>query len=70
MEDVGRLIDEFGGSKALQDLTGLSKGRISQWRTENSIPRPWRLVLQAKRPDLFDDAGAVKTMPPVEDRAA
>lgn len=51
--DVADLIDRLGGSKAVQGITGLSKGRISQWRTENHIPRPWLKFLQSSRPELF-----------------
>lgn len=39
----------------MQQLTGLSKGRISQWRTENHIPRSWRLFLETAKPEIFAD---------------
>lgn len=56
MVNVGQIIDRLGGSKAVQALTGLTKGRISQWRTDNRIPTTWLRVLKAERPDIFLDA--------------
>jgi hypothetical protein len=47
------IIDRLGGSKEVQKLTGLSKGRISQWRTENHIPRPWRQFFESAHPKVF-----------------
>jgi hypothetical protein len=51
--DAHEIIEALGGTKAVQGLTGLSKGRISQMRTQNHIPRSWRLLFEEKRPDLF-----------------
>jgi hypothetical protein len=53
--NVGRVIDRLGGPKEVQALTGLSKGRISQWRTENHIPESWCRYLRAIRPEVFVD---------------
>lgn len=53
--DVGTIIDELGGNKAVMGMTGLTKGRISQWRTENHIPRAWRKFFAGRRPDLFPE---------------
>ncbi len=39
--DIENFIKDIGGRKVLIELTGLTKGRISQWVTENKIPRPW-----------------------------
>lgn len=39
--NVENFILEIGGRKLLIELTGLSKGRISQWVIENRIPRAW-----------------------------
>lgn len=51
--DAGEVIDRLGGSKTVQEMTGLSKGRISQWRTENHIPKPWLEFLRVKHPGVF-----------------
>jgi hypothetical protein len=51
--DVSNVIERLGGTKGVQQLTGLSKGRISQWRTENHIPRAWLMFLKNKRPSVF-----------------
>jgi hypothetical protein len=50
---AGDIIDRIGGPKAVMGLTKLSKGRISQWRTENHIPRVWLLYLKEKKPSAF-----------------
>lgn len=50
--DARQAVDELGGRRAVQDLTGLTRGRIHQWVTWNRIPRPWVLFLKEKRPDL------------------
>ena len=39
--NVEKFILDIGGRKFLIELTGLSKGRISQWVIENRIPRAW-----------------------------
>lgn len=46
--DTSAIIDRLGGNKAVIELTGLTKGRISQWRTENVIPRPWLMFFLEK----------------------
>lgn len=51
--DAADIIERLGGSKAVQALTGLTKGRISQWKTENHIPKSWKKFLQSIRPDVF-----------------
>jgi len=51
--DASTLINKLGGTSAVIEMTGLTKGRISQWRTENSIPKPWMMFFREKRPDIF-----------------
>ncbi len=60
---ASEIIDRLGGSKAVQELTGLSKGRVSQWRTQNRIPRSWELFLRSARPEVFVE-------PPVQGEVA
>lgn len=52
-QTAAEIIDACGGNKAVIELTGLTKGRISQWRTENHIPRPWLRYLQKAKPGAF-----------------
>lgn len=49
------VISRLGGTKEVRRLTGLSKGRISQWRIENRIPTPWEKFLRAYKPAAFDE---------------
>ncbi|MCA3186307.1 hypothetical protein [Cupriavidus sp.] len=48
------LISALGGTEALTAETGLSEGRISQWRTANYIPKPWVKFLRARFPTEVD----------------
>lgn len=50
--DTRELIDLLGGPSKVMEDTGLSKGRISQWATEDNIPRPWVKFYRLKRPDI------------------
>lgn len=50
--DTKKIIEAVGGRKAVMEMTGLTKGRISQWVTEESIPAPWLKFFEAKFPDL------------------
>lgn len=50
--DTRKIIDAVGGRKAVQEMTGLSRGRIYQWMDEESIPKPWLKFFQAKFPKL------------------
>lgn len=54
------VIEALGGNKAVQKLTGLSKGRISQWRTENHIPALWLRVLRREKPAAFRKNGRTR----------
>lgn len=49
---AAELLKKIGGTKAVQEITGLSKASISQWRTGNSIPRHWLLLFREKFPEL------------------
>lgn len=57
--DAKTIIDNLGGQSAVRELTGLSKGRISQWWTGNHIPRSWLLYLSEKRPEAFQPPNIV-----------
>lgn len=48
--NIQSFISDIGGRQILIDETGLTKGRISQWVTENKIPSPWVKYLCAKYP--------------------
>lgn len=50
--DTLKLIEALGGRKAVIEMTGLTRGRISHWVTQNHIPRPWLKFFQEKFPDL------------------
>ncbi len=50
MINVEQFISDVGGRKLLIELTGLTKGRISQWAIENHIPRAWSLYFLEKYP--------------------
>lgn len=45
-----QLIEAAGGRKAVMQLTGLKRARISQWCTENYIPNAWVLLFKSKFP--------------------
>ena len=47
-----KIIKAIGGRKVVIEMTGLTKGRISQWVVDNSIPVPWLKFFGAKFPDL------------------
>jgi hypothetical protein len=46
--DTQRVIELMGGRAAVIAETGLTKGRISQWVTDNRIPRPWLKYFRQK----------------------
>ncbi len=46
------IIDRLGGTVETAQLCELTKGAVSQWRT-NGIPKPWLKFLRAARPDVF-----------------
>jgi hypothetical protein len=48
-----QVIVAMGGRAKVIELTGLSKGRISQWVTDNSIPKAWMRLFHEKRPDVI-----------------
>jgi hypothetical protein len=52
--DANRLIDLLGGNNKLADLLGVSKGRVSQMRTEG-LPDKHLEVVRRLRPDLFQE---------------
>jgi hypothetical protein len=51
--DCENIINALGGRKKVMEMTGLSKGRISQWATSGRIPVSWMKFFAASRPDLF-----------------
>lgn len=57
--NIDGFIQDVGGRQVVIEMTGLTKGRISQWITDNRVPRSWakffaeRFPAQAKRHGLF-----------------
>lgn len=66
--DTKHLIELLGGPASVMELTGLSKGRISQWVTANKITRSWLEYLKLKRKDIPWDHydGVPDAMPEIE----
>jgi hypothetical protein len=50
--DTRKLIEKLGGPAAVIAITGLTKGRISQWIKADSIPTPWLLVFRFTHPRI------------------
>jgi len=48
------IIDRLGGTSAVAEITDLTSGAISQWRT-NGIPDPWLRLFKATRPEVFEN---------------
>lgn len=48
--NIESFITDIGGRKSVMAETGLTKGRISQWVCENSIPKPWIKYFQSQYP--------------------
>ena len=51
--DSNKIIDSFGGTRAVAQIFEITDGAVSQWRT-NGIPKASLMVLELLRPDLFD----------------
>ena len=51
--DANKIIDSFGGTRAVAQIFEITDGAVSQWRT-NGIPKANLMVLELLRPDLFD----------------
>ncbi|GAB3107720.1 hypothetical protein GCM10027288_18320 [Bordetella tumbae] len=45
------VINIMGGRAEVMRITGLTKGRISQWVSDNEIPRSWMTAFHAMRPN-------------------
>ncbi|MDR6493565.1 hypothetical protein J2797_003463 [Paraburkholderia terricola] len=45
-----KVIEAMGGRRRVMDITGLSKGRISQWASSNHIPESWMVAFRALNP--------------------
>lgn len=52
--NVEKFIEALGGRAVVIAETGLSKGRISQWCINNTMPRPWVKFFREKYPELCD----------------
>lgn len=44
------IIEAMGGRAEVLKLTGLTKGRISQWEKSEKIPRAWHLLFHQMCP--------------------
>jgi hypothetical protein len=49
-----QIVQAMGGRKRVMEITGLTKGRISQWIIENHIPTPWLKLFRALQPSTFE----------------
>jgi len=47
-----QLVALLGGPKKIKEDTGLSKGRVSQWVSEDRITPSWLEYYRLKRPDI------------------
>jgi len=56
--DTSKIIDALGGNKAVMESTGLSKGRISQWRNGERVPLPWLHFFLTRLPQYSDEIQA------------
>lgn len=68
--DASKVIEVMGGRKRVMEITGLSKGRLSQWTKENWIPTSWMTAFRAMKPEAFSDEGANTTGAPEPGRRA
>lgn len=53
--NANQVIEVMGGRKEVMRITGLSKGRISQWVNENHIPPSWLVAFRALKPGSLPD---------------
>jgi hypothetical protein len=51
--NANQIVTLMGGRKAVIKITGLTKGRISQWVNEDHIPAPWLAAFRAMKPREF-----------------
>lgn len=49
------IIDLMGGRKQVMEITGLTKGRLSQWVSEDRIPKYWLLEFHLRKPETIAD---------------
>ncbi|MFT0547466.1 hypothetical protein ACMHYO_14185 [Allopusillimonas ginsengisoli] len=49
--NANQVIEVLGGRAEAIRLTGLTKGRISQWAACGVIPRPWMMFFHERYPD-------------------
>lgn len=50
--DSNKIIDLLGGTQCVADLCEVTKGAVSQWRTEG-IPNARLMFLKLARPEVF-----------------
>lgn len=66
--DTKQIIDAVGGRSKVLKLTGLTKGRISQWESTNHIPRAWHLLFHEMHPRKIPHpdkaSGRIRAEPP------
>lgn len=46
-----QVIEALGGRAEVRRMTGLSKGRLSQWEKDDAIPRAWMTAFHAMHPN-------------------
>ena len=54
MDETNKIIDSFGGTLAVAQMFGITKGAVSQWRI-NGIPKASLMYLRLLRPDLINE---------------
>jgi len=52
--NANQIIQAMGGRRRVMEITGLSKGRISQWASGNHIPDAWMVAFRAINPELYE----------------
>lgn len=53
-QNVGVIVEQFGGTSALAALCEVEPSAVSQWKAKNHIPKAHIKFLRIKRPDLFE----------------
>lgn len=56
MLDVRQFFDLIGGTRVVEEVTGLKRARISQLRTANKLPSAWEKFFAEKFPEQYKQA--------------
>lgn len=55
------IIEIMGGRKEVMKITGLTKGRVHQFVSEDYIPRHWLLLFHQMKPRLIPHPSKLKS---------